>query len=332
MTDDEFIAQLSQHERLLHSISVTFALGDAEVEKDIYQEILYNLWRTRDRYNGQCSPKNWLYRVGLNTAISLWRQEKKRVKTTPITPLMEDTVAPGVGVPLHRRRHRGGDGLRSRHIEKQCGCPHPPCETKTCQTQTISVMEDILDQLRDSRLNQPPQRQREIDVQRLTTHNKAHSAYDHLRWRLNWGLPGSIVILIVVAVLAPLYLRPLPYLVCYIVVLCIALMRVMIAVQMYIAIRHLDPTRPVAEVNAYADRMTLLQRFNHHYTLYIKLPLTVCLGPLFGPPLGFDFFSYKWVLYLWIVLCVVLLSLNAWGIVRSFRKLDAAIENIKNNQ
>lgn len=193
-------------------------------------------------------------------------------------------------------------------------------------------MEDILDQLRDSRLNQPPQRQREIDVQRLTTHNKAHSAYDHLRWRLNWGLPGSIVILAVVAVLAPLYLRPLPYLVCYLVVLCIALMRVMIAVQMYIAIRHLDPTRPVAEVNAYADRMTLLQRFNHHYTLYIKLPLTVCLGPLFGPPLGFDFFSYKWVLYLWIVLCVVLLSLNAWGIVRSFRKLDAAIENIKNNQ
>ena len=93
MTDDEFIAQLSQHERLLHSISVTFARGDAEVEKDIYQEILYNLWRTRDRYNGQCSIKNWLYRVGLNTAISLWRQEKKRVQTTPITPLMEDTVA-----------------------------------------------------------------------------------------------------------------------------------------------------------------------------------------------------------------------------------------------
>ena len=64
MTDDEFIAQLSQHERLLHSISVTFARGDAEEEKDIYQEILYNLWRTRDRYNGQCSIKNWLYRVG----------------------------------------------------------------------------------------------------------------------------------------------------------------------------------------------------------------------------------------------------------------------------
>ena len=189
-------------------------------------------------------------------------------------------------------------------------------------------MEDILDQLRDSRLNRPPQRQREININDLSAHNKAHAAYDHLRWRLNWGLPGSIVLMLVVAALAPYYVHSLPYFVCYAVVQLITIVRVMIAVQMYIAIRHLDPTRPVAEVNAYADRMTLLQRFNHHYTLYIKLPLTVCLGPLFGPPMGFDFFSYKWVLYLWIVLCVVLLSLNAWGIVRSFRKLDAAIENI----
>ena len=106
MIDDEFIAQLSQHERLLHSISVTFARGDAEVEKDIYQEILYNLWRTRDRYNGQCSIKNWLYRVGLNTAISLWRQEKKRVQTTPITPLMEDTVADELSNPLYNELYQ----------------------------------------------------------------------------------------------------------------------------------------------------------------------------------------------------------------------------------
>jgi len=192
-------------------------------------------------------------------------------------------------------------------------------------------MEDLLDQLRADNIARQSQPPSTGGHHPFTAPAKSQSAYAHLRWRLNWGLPGSIAILLVVVALAPLYVDRPPYLVSYVVVLVIALMRVMIAVQMYIAFRHLDPTRPVAEVNAYADRMTLLQRFNHHYTLYIKLPLTVCLGPLFGPPMGFDFFSYKWVLYLWIVLCVVLLSLNAWGIVRSFRKLDAAIENIKNN-
>ena len=351
MIDDEFIAQLSQHERLLHSISVTFARGDAEEEKDIYQEILYNLWRTRDRYNGQCSIKNWLYRVGLNTAISLWRQEKKRVQTTPITPLMEETVADEPSAPLYDELYRlidllpkddqalvflYIDGATEEEMASVLGISQTNVgvrihRVKPIQTKILSVMEDILDQLRDNRLAQTPKWQREININDLSAHNKAHAAYDHLRWRLNWGLPGSIVLMLVVAALAPYYVHSLPYFVCYAVVQLITIVRVMIAVQMYIAIRHLDPTRPVAEVNAYADRMTLLQRFNHHYTLYIKLPLTVCLGPLFGPPMGFDFFSYKWVLYLWIVLCVVLLSLNAWGIVRSFRKLDAAIENIKNN-
>ena len=181
-------------------------------------------------------------------------------------------------------------------------------------------MEDLLDQLRDSRLAQTPKWQREININDLSAHNKAHAAYDHLRWRLNWGLPGSIVLMLVVAALAPYYVHSLPYFVCYAVVQLITIVRVMIAVQMYIAIRHLDPTRPVAEVNAYADRMTLLQRFNHHYTLYIKLPLTICLGPLFGPPLGFDFFCYKWVLYLWIVLCVVLLSLTARVVADSVKE------------
>lgn len=190
-------------------------------------------------------------------------------------------------------------------------------------------MEDLLDQLRADNLarqSQPPSTEGQHP---FTAPAKSQSAYAHLRWRLNWGLPGSIAILLVVVVLAPLYVDRPPYLISYVVVLTIALMRVMIAVQMYIAFRHLDPTRPVDEVSAYADRMTLLQRFNRRYTLFIKLPVTVCLGPLFGPPLGLDFFSLRWFVIVWIVLCAVLLPLNAWGIIRSFRRLDAAIASIK---
>lgn len=190
-------------------------------------------------------------------------------------------------------------------------------------------MEDLLDQLRADSLVRRSQPRPAAGTDPFVAPAKSHSAYGHLRWRLNWGLPGSVAILLVVVILAPLYVHRAPYLVCYLVVLAIALMRVMIAVQMYIAIRHLDPTRPVAEVSAYADRMTLLQRFNHHYTLYIKLPVTVCLGPLFGPPFGLDFFSLQWFIIVWLILCAVLLPLNAWGIIRSFRRLDTAIASIK---
>ncbi|MBR1835465.1 MAG: sigma-70 family RNA polymerase sigma factor [Bacteroidales bacterium] len=106
MTEADFIANLAQYERLLHSISVTFARGDTDAEKDIYQEILYNLWRYRDRYNGDCSIKNWFYRVGLNTAISLWRKDKKRPATTPITDELSDHLADTPADPLRRELYR----------------------------------------------------------------------------------------------------------------------------------------------------------------------------------------------------------------------------------
>ena len=102
MTDDQFIAHLEQYQRLLHSISVTFARGDADTEQDIYQEILFNLWRYRHRYNGDCSVKNWFYRVGLNTAISLWRRDKKRPDTVPITPELADIHPDTPDDPLRR--------------------------------------------------------------------------------------------------------------------------------------------------------------------------------------------------------------------------------------
>jgi len=106
MTDDQFIAHLEQYQRLLHSISVTFARGDADTEQDIYQEILFNLWRYRHRYNGDCSVKNWFYRVGLNTAISLWRKEKKRPPTTPITSALADLTPDIPADPLRQELYR----------------------------------------------------------------------------------------------------------------------------------------------------------------------------------------------------------------------------------
>lgn len=106
MTDDQFIAHLEQYQRLLHSISVTFARGDTDDEQDIYQEILYNLWRHRHRYNGDCSVKNWFYRIGLNTAISLWRKDKKRPAAAPITDDLADNLADTPSDPLRRELYR----------------------------------------------------------------------------------------------------------------------------------------------------------------------------------------------------------------------------------
>lgn len=57
--------------------------------KDLEQEILLQIWRGLDRFEGRSSSSTWLYRVALNTALT-WRRSAARapamVPQTASTP------------------------------------------------------------------------------------------------------------------------------------------------------------------------------------------------------------------------------------------------------
>ena len=94
-------------------------------------------------------------------------------------------------------------------------------------------MEDLIEQLRDRRIQQAaplaggtircaiPPKSRRSEYTRL--HTRLHT-------RLRTGLVGSIVLMLAVACLMPLYLHHTGYLVCYIVVQLITVVRVLIAI------------------------------------------------------------------------------------------------------
>lgn len=46
--------------------------------EDLFQDILFQLWRSFPSFNHQSKFSSWMYRVALNTAISQFRKEKKR--------------------------------------------------------------------------------------------------------------------------------------------------------------------------------------------------------------------------------------------------------------
>lgn len=46
--------------------------------EDMYQDILLQLWRSFDSFNGHCAIETWIYKVALNTAMSFVRQSVKR--------------------------------------------------------------------------------------------------------------------------------------------------------------------------------------------------------------------------------------------------------------
>lgn len=50
----------------------------AEGERDLYQEILLQAWRSLPSFRGESRPDTWLYRVALNTALRRERDAERR--------------------------------------------------------------------------------------------------------------------------------------------------------------------------------------------------------------------------------------------------------------
>jgi RNA polymerase sigma-70 factor (ECF subfamily) len=81
--ESEFVALLEEHQNIVHRICRIYTQSEAE-HKDLFQEISIQLWRSFDRFEGKSKFSTWMYRVGLNTAITLYRKNKKRIDTYEI--------------------------------------------------------------------------------------------------------------------------------------------------------------------------------------------------------------------------------------------------------
>ena len=81
--ESEFVALLEEHQNIVHKICRIYTNNEVD-HKDLFQEISIQLWRSFDRFEGKSKFSTWMYRVGLNTAITLYRKNKKRIDTYAI--------------------------------------------------------------------------------------------------------------------------------------------------------------------------------------------------------------------------------------------------------
>lgn len=49
-------------------------------QKDMYQEILVNIWKSLDNFKGKASIHTWIYRVAVNTSLSYTGKAYKQMK------------------------------------------------------------------------------------------------------------------------------------------------------------------------------------------------------------------------------------------------------------
>ena len=89
----EFIHVIQENEGLIYKISKLYT-DSREDEQDLYQETVYQLWKSFDSFRNESRISTWIYRIALNTAIAHLSKEKKRGRTQPINDLVLNRTDP----------------------------------------------------------------------------------------------------------------------------------------------------------------------------------------------------------------------------------------------
>jgi RNA polymerase sigma-70 factor (ECF subfamily) len=78
--EHKFIEEFKQHQNIIHKVCRIYTT-DQESHNDLFQEITVQLWKAYPKFRGDSKFSTWMYRIGLNTAITLYRKSKRTIKT-----------------------------------------------------------------------------------------------------------------------------------------------------------------------------------------------------------------------------------------------------------
>ncbi|WP_428665453.1 RNA polymerase sigma factor [Runella sp.] len=81
---ETFIQLLDEYKAIIYKIAAVYAVTD-EGQKDLFQEIVINLWTSYESFRGESKISTWLYRIALNTAITNYRRNKHYQKQVDLT-------------------------------------------------------------------------------------------------------------------------------------------------------------------------------------------------------------------------------------------------------
>lgn len=93
-SESDFVRLINRHQGIIHKVCGMYC-HDKDDKKDLFQEVVLQLWKSFGSFRGDSKVTTWIYRVALNTAISAFRKESKKpdqsdINTLPVQ-IPEDT-------------------------------------------------------------------------------------------------------------------------------------------------------------------------------------------------------------------------------------------------
>ena len=78
--EHKFVTELENNQNIVHKVCSLYT-NDRDSHNDLFQEITIQLWKAFPKFRGEAKFSTWMYRVALNTAITLYRKSKRSIKT-----------------------------------------------------------------------------------------------------------------------------------------------------------------------------------------------------------------------------------------------------------
>lgn len=82
--ENKFLSDFESNQNIVHKVCRIYTTNK-DAHNDLFQEITIQLWKNYSKFRGDAKFSTWMYRVALNTAISLYRKSTRTIKTQDIS-------------------------------------------------------------------------------------------------------------------------------------------------------------------------------------------------------------------------------------------------------
>ena len=75
--EKEFLQIITENQGIIHKVCSIYCDSE-EDRRDLFQEILVQLWKSFPSFRSESKFSTWMYRVALNTAITSFKKDKRQ--------------------------------------------------------------------------------------------------------------------------------------------------------------------------------------------------------------------------------------------------------------
>lgn len=74
--EQDFVRIIKQNEGVIFKITTMYTNNRTDQE-DLYQDVVYQLWKSYDSFRAESKISTWMYRIALNTALTKLKKRKR---------------------------------------------------------------------------------------------------------------------------------------------------------------------------------------------------------------------------------------------------------------